>query len=426
MGTFLFFSKYRLHDKMQVHVEETNATRYPEDPANKSRYYGRYGNRSLLLERIDKNHFNFILQSSDPSVATVSFKNVDLRLFIPIQPQWVKGDKNLSSVTLSERQFSHQQTAFNRESKYLAVQGGDGVEENALESAELVKNSLNAGLFEVQLFTKEKGEKALYYQGWFKLPLGHYKEIFEAENHISYWSTWHRLEHFIDPQGTAVELDKLRSVMNEREVAFKYDPLEPIAVQGEQLQKARILNASGLRCWGDFCNNKQLTFATFNPPGRYNVLSIHGNEFARIEKIDKVLYRQISSPAQNEPLEEIELVFKHAKDGSPQRIIISGVAFSQLPQLSMRHYSKGLYMPMGISTPPLHQSYEELVENPPEKSPYFCVMLEKDNQFVNHHRAAIDGPIAHRDLYDPNLLHIYLMSYERQTLVAHFVLDLSN
>ena len=31
----------------------------------------------------------------------------------------------------------------------------------------------------------------------------------------------------------------------------------------------------------------------------------------------------------------------------------------------------------------------------------------------------------HRDEYDPNLVHLYLLSYERHSLVAHFVIPLS-
>ncbi|NGX58824.1 MAG: hypothetical protein K940chlam3_01732 [Chlamydiae bacterium] len=47
------------------------------------------------------------------------------------------------------------------------------VERHQLLSAELTRNCLNAGLWELQLYTMEDGKKALYYQGWFTFPLGH-------------------------------------------------------------------------------------------------------------------------------------------------------------------------------------------------------------------------------------------------------------
>ena len=35
---------------------------------------------------------------------------------------------------------------------------------------------------------------------------------------------------------------------------------------------------------------------------------------------------------------------------------------------------------------------------------------------------AIDGPVLHRDATNPNLVHLYIMSYERINLVGHFII----
>ncbi|OUL19162.1 hypothetical protein BV375_32960 [Nostoc sp. 106C] len=51
----------------------------------------------------------------------------------------------------------------------------------------LTNNCLNAGFWEIPLFTKKDNNKSLYYQNWFTFPLGHYKNIFENINKISYW-----------------------------------------------------------------------------------------------------------------------------------------------------------------------------------------------------------------------------------------------
>ena len=37
---------------------------------------------------------------------------------------------------------------------------------------------------------------------------------------------------------------------------------------------------------------------------------------------------------------------------------------------------------------------------------------------------AIDGPVIHRDEDNPDLVHLYLMSYERHLLVSHFKLSI--
>ena len=78
---------------------------------------------------------------------------------------------------------------------------------------------------------------------------------------------------------------------------------------------------------------------------------------------------------------------------------------------------------MGIGVPPFVQSYDELMKNPPDKGPYFCVLLDGAGRWINHHDVAVDGPVMHRDEKDPDLLHVYLLSYERHTLIGHYVVS---
>jgi hypothetical protein len=130
----------------------------------------------------------------------------------------------------------------------------------------------------------------------------------------------------------------------------------------------------------------------------------------------------VVSPATSKPLHEVELVFT-GKDRGSYRFVVSGFDPAALPQLPTQEYPKGLYMPMGIGVPPFFQNYDELTNNPPHKSPYFCVLMDRDGRWVNHHDVAIDGPVMHRDKRDPNLLHVYLLSYERQTLIGHFIVS---
>jgi hypothetical protein len=49
-------------------------------------------------------------------------------------------------------------------------------------------------------------------------------------------------------------------------------------------------------------------------------------------------------------------------------------------------------------------------------------MLDGGDRWLNHHRIAVDGSVLHREAADPCLLHAYLMSYERHTLLAHVVI----
>jgi hypothetical protein len=121
-------------------------------------------------------------------------------------------------------------------------------------------------------------------------------------------------------------------------------------------------------------------------------------------------------------LNELELVFT-SKTGATNRFLVSGFSLEGLPAVPVKDYPKGLYMPMGIGTPPFFQSYADLEKNPPDKSAYFSVLLDAAGRWINHHDVAIDGPVLHRDADQPYLVHVYLLSYERHALIAHVVID---
>ena len=155
-----------------------------------------------------------------------------------------------------------------------------------MHSAAIAKNCLNAGLWEILLFTKEKGGKALYYQGWFTFPLGHYKDVFEEITGLSYWKHWRRLEHWVDPVGSSINLKALRKVLNEREVQAEFLAHEHIFASGEQRRKLRTTNFQNVITWKDFCGSS-VEFATFAPPGRYYVEKPWKSEYWRIAEFKK-------------------------------------------------------------------------------------------------------------------------------------------
>ncbi|MEM9152374.1 MAG: hypothetical protein AAGB19_18220, partial [Cyanobacteria bacterium P01_F01_bin.3] len=83
-----------------------------------------------------------------------------------------------------------------------------------------------------------------------------------------------------------------------------------------------------------------------------------------------------------------------------------------------------VYMPLGYGTP-FTQSYQDLENAPPSQSPVFSVLLDGDDKVIDYRKdIGINGLVMHRDVEDENLLHLYLMSYERITLIGHYVIDL--
>jgi len=417
--------RYQAADTMDVTVREYSNPEYPEDPATRSVHHGTYDGRRLTLVKNDETHFDFIFESDNPHVAKVVFKDVDVSLFTVNPPAWAKDDPGLLRIALTDREWNRQQVRFGGpDTPHVEVTGGDGWEKENLFSAELARNCLNAGLWEVLLFTKEGDDKALYYQGWFTFPRGHYKHLFERNTGLPYAKHWYYLEHWFDPVGTPVPMGKLREVVSEREVPATFDTSERVIAAGEQARKRRTTVGKNIVHWGDFFDGRKIRFATFIPPGRYSLEHPWKNEYRRMDRFDKAILREIKSPATDKTLHELELIFSSNKRGGISRFLVSGIDLAALPQLPVENYPKGMYMPMGIGVPPFFQSYDDLEKNPPQKSPYVSVLLGEEGRWIDHHSFAIDGPVLHRDETDPDLLHIYLLSYERHSLIAHIVVQM--
>jgi uncharacterized membrane protein YdjX (TVP38/TMEM64 family) len=414
--------RYRAAPVMEVPVKECNNLVYPEDPSIRSIHFGQYNNRTLTLVQKDETHFDFIFEPRHGHIARVVFRDVDVSLMTPSIPVWTRNDTGLTRIALTDRQWNRQQVRFEPNSAQVEISGGDGFEKKNMISAELAKNCLNAGLWEVMLYVKENGAKTIYYHDWFTFPLGHYKSIFERSTTLPYWRHWYYLEHWFDPAGTPINLDGLRKVQTEENVGAQLDPDEPVLVAGEQVTKRRTTIAENVRAWKDFYDGRKIRFAQFIPPGKYSMKHLWKNEYWRLASLERAVSRTIISPATSQPLRELELVFK-SKHGERTRFLVSGLNGTALPSLSKGDYDKGIYMPMGIGVPPFFQTYEDLRRSPPDKSPYFSLMLDEAGRWINHHDVAVDGPVLHRDPRDPELIHLYLLSYERHTLIGHWIIQ---
>ncbi|MEG4288007.1 hypothetical protein Q5692_04700 [Microcoleus sp. C2C3] len=421
IGCILFLSKYNIADNMTIPLKEFSKNEYPENPGDISSHYRQYADRRLTLVKKDETHFDFVLDPTNPHTAKISFKNIDVSLFVPKNPDWVKKNKNLETIALVDREWNRQQVSFKPESSNIEVSGGDGFEKNNLVSVDLANNCLNAGLWEVLLFVKEGEFKKLYYQGWFTFPKGHYKNIFENNNKVSYWENWYKLEHWQNPAGTPIDLPALRQFSSEKEVPAQFLADERFITSGEQNRKFKLVFGDNILTWEEL-QNSQAKFASFVPPGRYDVNKPWSNEFWRIANFEKAILRDVKSPGSNQILQELELIFKDKRTGEKNRYIVSGFNLDKIPQLAVSDYSKGLYMPMGIGIPPFFQSYEDLKQAPPFQSPYFSVLLDSQNKWINHHETAIDGVVMHRDRDNPELLHFYFLTYERHSLLGHYII----
>ena len=425
-GIVYFFSRYTVSEETAVDIFEFPTFEYAEDPSGRSPFYSEYKGRKLNLIQLDETHFDFVFEPTEEHVAKVVFKNVDVSLMTVGIPEYAKEDDGLRRVSLTDREWNRQQVQFYVGKDDVEVTGGDGFEKENLHIASLAKNCLNGGLWEVLLFTKTETGKEMYYQGWFTFPMGQYKRLWEKNTGLSYWDDWnfYRMEHWLDPEGNVVPLDKLRTVVDETKIDAKFDPKEAIPFQGEQIRKRRTTQAAGVRNFGDVIEKRDsIKLATFYPPGYYDVDIPWANRYELIAKFKGAVHRRVKSVLNDQQLDELELEFESV-DGKPYRIFFGGIDLSKAPAVKREEYPKGLYMPMGIGTPVFYQDYSELLKNDPQDNPYYSFVLDENDAWIDHHSMAVDGPIIHRDADDPEVVHLYLMSYERHLLVAHFELPI--
>lgn len=428
IATLLLYinNKYSTKHLMQIAIKEYNKQTYPDDPANKLFNYGKYSYKELILTQNDKTHFTFTFVPNNINTATLILKNIDVSLMTPSIPNWIKTDPNLIRIALTDRQWNRQQVSFDPKGNNIEFKGGDGFGARDTYVIELAKNCLNAGLWEILLSSHESGRNKLYYQGWFTFPLGYYKELLTYNTSLKYYHVWYYLEHWFDPNGTYINLVKLRSVLSEKIIPIVFNRQEYIVSDGEQVNKAKnIVNSSKIKTYNDYYTDS-VAFSTFSPPGIYIKRKPWRNQYWRIGIVKNALMRNIISRANpNQVLQELEITYLD-KNGIPSSFYLSGFELKKLPKADIYNYSKGNLYLMGIGTPPLKQSYTDLQNNPPDKSPIFSFLLTKDNKWINHHELAVDGSILFIDKIDDKKLHVLLVSYERHAIVAHYMLNLNN
>ena len=426
IGGAYFFSRYTVSEVTDVVVTEFPTFAYADDPSGRSPYYSEYKGRRLKLVQLDDAHFDFVFEPLDDHLAKIVFKNVDVSLMTTNIPEYTKQDDGLRRIALTDREWNRQQVQFYIGTDDVEVTGGDGFEKENLKVASLARNCLNAGLWELLLFTKTDKGKEMYYQGWFTFPMGQYKRLWEQNTGLSYWNdlNFYRMEHWLNPEGNVLPIEKLRTVISESSIDAGFDPDEKIRFAGEQIRKRRTTQAPQVRTWGDVIEKRDsIDFAEFRTPGFYDVGRPWHNRYELIAKFKNATHRRVKSSLNGEKLDELELRFETV-DGKETRLYLGGLDLSKAPVLSRDEYPKGHYLPMGIGTPSFYQDYAVLQQMPPQKSPYYSFFLDENDGWIDHHSMAIDGPIFHRDADNPDLVHLYLMSYERHFLVAHYELPI--
>lgn len=414
--------RYAVGPDQTVPLEFFTAEAYPDAPEPRSSHFGVYRHGRLRILQIERTRFRFILEPASAQATAIELDDVDLAHLVASVPSWLPKDPHLIKIGLIDREWNRQQMSFGRKTPRLRVRpGGDGFEVRALSRVDLARNCLNAGMWELILFTVENGEERAYEHLWFTFPLGLYKQLFERANGLSYWDYWWSLEHWADPAGTPVPLERLRSVVKERPVRAQAKWDEAPMWSGEQRDKRKNLltqPAATYRGW----YTHPVRFASFIPPGIYSRAHPRDTQLHRLSELTGAILRQVRVTDETALSAELELAFKDSRTGEPSRLIVGGVSLQALPKLRPMDYDKGWQAPMGIGNPGFFESYKEVLTYPPDRRTFYSVLLDGQDRWVDHHAVGLDGPLLHRDADDPGVIHLYLLSYERHALLNHVVI----
>lgn len=423
LGCVLWFqARYDDTPVQNVELKSFTNAEYPEDPEDRSQAFGNYPHRTLSIHHLENTRFRFIVQPGSDHATTIELADVDLAQIVAAVPPWVKSDPDLIRVGLIDREWNRQQVQFRRGSSSVQVhEGGDGFEYRALSRVDLARNCLNAGLWELLLFTTEDGEDRVYEHVWFTFPLGSYKTLFEQVNGLSYWDFWWSLEHWVDPSGMPIRLERLRTVEQEwtAKANARWDEVPP--ARGEQLLKRKNILAPPVYTYRDWYT-QPIQFASFIPPGRYSVQHPRDTQLHYLAEFTGAILRQVRTPAGTQLLHEIELGYRDGRTGERTRLIVGGLDLSRLPVTLPDRYELGWQIPLGIGNPSFFESYDELRANPPLQRPFYGFHLDAQDRWIDHHAIGVDGLLLHWDAHDQSTLHLYLLSYERHALLNHFVI----
>jgi hypothetical protein len=423
LGSIMWFQlRYDNAPERTVTLRAFSNAEYPEDPAERSLAFGNYPHRRLRIQQTAGTRFRFLIEPGSDHATTIELTEIDLAHIVTAVPPWVKSDPDLTRVGLIDREWNRQQVSIRRDSSHVRLhEGGDGFEQRSFSRVDLARNCLNAGLWELLLFTVEDGTERVYEHVWFTFSLGLYKDIFERVNGLSYWDHWWSLEHWVDPAGTPIRLDRLRTVEREWPLAASARWDETPRWQGEQRLKRKNVLAPPVYTYRDWYR-QPIQFASFIPPGRYSVTHPRDTQLHYLAELTGATLRQVRTPAGPGALYEIELSFKSNRTGESTRLVFGGLDMQRLPATIPDRYERGWQVPMGIGNPSFFESYEELQARSPLQRPFYGFHLDAHDRWIDHHAVGVDGPLLHRDSADPSTLHLYLLSYERHALLNHFVI----
>jgi len=405
-------------------LRELTDEEYPDNPDISIRHPK---STETVMENIsfeEKGHaFDIIVYPTNSEDDTVAMKNIHLMEFIPSIPHCAKGDDYMTLISVVNQEWNRNQVKWTGKDLAAILQKDYTINGEVISRVDLARNCLSSYLWELFFYTKVDGKDQVFYHGWFDFPENLYKKLFKNRNNDDFDKYAAYMENWKDPENAKLDLDLIRTIESSKTVSFENHSDEMYPLQGERKKKKiAIIYPEKFSKMSDFHTDSAL-FATFSEPGFYNRADPRHTELGRFYTLKEVEYHATKT-THSDRLDEIKMIFER-ENGEQTQFIFGGLDFSALPRLSAEECNSANAYSMGIGNHPFYEDCNSHEEHNSIESPYFGVLLDGKGNWLDSHKIGIDGPLLHLDKKNPNILHVWLLSFERHALVGHYTVLLN-
>ncbi len=404
----------------EIKVTEMSDSEYPDNPNLDSRHSlakQKYFEKIVLNDK-NQSLFDLDLYSQKEGEIKISLKNLPLLEWMPTASEYIKKDNYLTYIAVINQEWNRQQVQFKK--GQFSVSGNSKLE---ITRIDLARNCLNAYLWEMLVYAKDKdGNDKLFWQCWFDFPHDLYKDLFEKRNNLSYSTFEEGLENWKDPESKPIDLQLLRKVISEKEIAFENKNTEMYPLKGERERKRKnIIYPKTITKINDLLSDSTL-FATFSIPGFYNKKDPRKTELSKLGILQKVVKRKVTT-ALGKPSTEFELIFLSNKDSKTiTKMIVGGMDIKEIPTLLAENANDGWQTSMGVANHSFYETYDFMKAHPTAQNGFYSFLLDEKGNWIDSHKIGIDGPLFHFDDKNKNKLHLWILAFERHAFVGHYEL----
>ncbi len=424
----LFSCKNATYKMYSTEIKELTDKQYPDnnDIDVRSDLWDKYSHLNFEIKRNSQHDFTIIITPENQYSDSIILTGINILSWIPTVPKHVAKDDYLKSIGIINAEWNRQQVKI-KNAHFKAC--GKNEEKDKIVRVDLARNCLNAYAWEIITFTKENNKIKPLYHGWFDFPKELYRNLFDEVNKgiLTFEEYREHLENYKDPEKKQINFEVLRTEKRSFTPEFTDYRLAFYPMTGARKTKYKnIVCPQNPERIEDMLNDST-RYSTFQWPGFYDTKDPRSTTLSMLGIPKKVIVKETTSKnEQQDRCFEFDISYARNTDTNYiTRVVIGGIKKSQLKQLDQNNYNKGLKMPMGIGNHGFYEAIDYAQTHSSSTSPYYGFIVDDQGKWVDSHFFGVDGPLLHLDKDNPNILHFWLLSFERHAMVCHLTFPIS-